>query len=48
VSEGRLESNNVFDGGVPKAPRPECEIAAGGLDRDRQRKVEEATLRRIR
>ncbi len=39
MSEGRLESINVSDGGVPKRPRPECEITAGGLAGDRQRNL---------
>ena len=39
MSEGLLESINVSDGGVPKRPLSECEITAGGLDRDRQRNL---------
>jgi MOSC domain-containing protein YiiM len=39
VSRGRVESINISDGGVPKVPRPDCEIAVGGLAGDRQRNL---------
>ena len=37
VTEGRVESINTSDGGVPKVPRPECRISVGGLQGDRHR-----------
>ena len=37
ISDGRLHSINVSNGGVPKTPRDSVRIRAAGLDGDRQR-----------
>jgi MOSC domain-containing protein YiiM len=38
--QGRVESINVSDGGVPKASRPSARITATGVEGDRQRRLE--------
>lgn len=40
MSEGRLVSINVSDGGVPKLPRQACLISRSGVAGDRQRDLE--------
>ncbi|MCG6920989.1 MAG: MOSC domain-containing protein [Acidobacteria bacterium] len=37
MNEGRLESINVSDGGVPKTPVPQGRVGPEGLEGDRQR-----------
>ncbi len=40
MTEARLHSINVSDGGVPKLPRDGCAVRLGGLEGDRQRDLE--------
>jgi MOSC domain-containing protein YiiM len=40
MTEGRLVSINVSDGGVPKLPRQACLISKRGVEGDRQRDLE--------
>ena len=40
MSEARLHSINVSEGGVPKLPRDECAVRRNGLEGDRQRDLE--------
>jgi MOSC domain-containing protein YiiM len=41
VTEARVHSINVSDGGVPKLPRDICAVRRGGIEGDRQRDLEE-------
>src|SRR6185295_15588022 len=40
MTEARVHSINVSDGGVPKLPRETCAVRRGGLGGDRQRDLE--------
>src|SRR5260221_7316276 len=40
MTEARVHSINVSDGGVPKLPRETCAVRVGGLEGDRQRDLE--------
>jgi len=40
MTEARVHSINVSDGGVPKLPRETCAVRRGGLEGDRQRDLE--------